>query len=94
MQKILIAALIGTAALAASSAASAHVDVAIGLGIPGVVYEAPPVIYAPPQVVTYGYPYGYQYGYGGGDGDWREHEWHRREWRERHWRHHHGDDDD
>jgi hypothetical protein len=87
MRTTLLATLVGAAALAASSAASAHVDISVGLGVPGVIYEEPPVVYAPPPaVVSYGYPYGYAYG-----DDWRERRWRRHEWHERHWRH---DDDD
>ena len=63
--------------LAASAAASAHVDVAVGLGVPGVVVPAQPVYAAPaPMVVGYG-------------DDWRERrEWREREWREHEWRRH------
>lgn len=86
MRKNLISAIVGGAILVASSMASAHVDVGIGIGIPGPVfipaqpvYEAPPpIVYAPAPVAAYGYPE-----------DWRERDWHeRQEWRERQWRHH------
>ncbi len=73
---------VGIAALAMSNAASAHVDVAVGIGFPmaAPVYVAPPqVAYAPPPVAV---------GYWGGDDGWREHEWRRREWREHEWREH------
>ena len=85
MNKKILGAALGLAVLAASTAASAHVDVAIGLGIPGAVYApaepvyapAPPVVYAPAPVAV---------AYGGGD-DWRAREWRRHEWREhRDWR--------
>ncbi|WP_179403456.1 hypothetical protein [Burkholderia guangdongensis] len=88
MNKILIGAVLGFAALAGSTAASAHVDVAIGLGVPGVyapapepVYVAPPVAYAP---VGYA-PVGYRDD-GWREREWREQEWRRREWREHQWR--------
>ena len=81
MRKNLISVIVGGAILVASSMASAHVDVGIGIGIPGPVfvpaqpvYEAPPpIVYAPAPVAAYGYA-----------DDWRE----RQEWRERQWRHH------
>ena len=83
MNKKLVAAVLGAgiAALAMSKAASAHVDLAVGIGIPAApVYVAPPeVVYAPPPVAV---------GYYGGDDGWREREWHRREWREHEWREH------
>jgi hypothetical protein len=54
-----------------SASASAHVDVAVGVG--------GPVYYAQPAVpVVYGYD-GYR------DDRWREREWRRHEWRERQW---------
>ncbi|KVX24400.1 hypothetical protein WL03_30550 [Burkholderia ubonensis] len=83
--KLLIGAVLGAAALAASGVASAHVDVAVGIGVPGVyappqpVYVAPPVAYAPP--VTYA-PVGYRYD------DWRAREWRERAWRRHEWREH------
>lgn len=67
--------LAGLAALAMSTAANAHVDVSVGVGVP---------VYAQPAE-----PVGY-YGYGPGYREherWREREWRRHEWRERHWRH-------
>ncbi|SAL78955.1 signal peptide protein [Caballeronia peredens] len=73
----LVIGLGGLAALAMSAAANAHVDVAVGVGVP--VYSAP--VYAQPAV-----PVGY-YGYGDDHERWREREWRRHEWRERHWRH-------
>jgi hypothetical protein len=84
MNKKIFAAVIGVgiAALGMSKAASAHVDVAFGIGIPAEpVYVAPPqVAYAPPPVAV---------GYWGGDDDgWRQREWRRREWREHEWREH------
>lgn len=88
MRKNLLSVILGGAILVASTVASAHVDVGIGIGIPGPVFvpaepayiAPPPVVYAPPPVVGYGYGYG---------DDWRAREWHeRQEWRERQWRHH------
>lgn len=73
-------AALGLTILAASTAASAHVDLAIGVGVPAATYASPePVYAAPPQPVAVGY-------YGD---DWRRHEWHERhEWREHHWHDH------
>lgn len=85
MNKKILGAVLGAAVLAVSTAASAHVDVAIGLGIPGVVYApAQPVYVAPPPVVYAPAPVAVAYGgYDGWRGrEWREHEWRRREWRE------------
>jgi hypothetical protein len=96
MSKKILGAILGVAVLAASTAASAHMDVAIGLGVPGTVYApvepvyvAPPVAYAPASVAV---------GYGGYDDgrardwrerrEWREREWRRHEWREHEWREH------
>jgi arsenate reductase len=79
MNKKILGAVLGVAVLAASSAASAHVDLAVGIGVPG-YYAAPqPVYVAPPPPVAVAYGYGYD------DGGWRAREW--RERRERHWRH-------
>ncbi|MFM0691889.1 hypothetical protein SCB29_07050 [Paraburkholderia sp. SIMBA_055] len=91
MNKKIVGAALGLAVLAASSVASAHVNLAVGVGIPvGVyapqpVYVAPPVAYGPaPVAVAYG---GYR-AYDGRDG-WRERrEWREREWRREHWREH------
>jgi hypothetical protein len=90
-KKMLGAVVLGFAALGVTTAASAHVDVAVGLGIPvAPIYEAPPppVVVAQAPVVV---------GYGGYGPDWRERrarerEWHRREWREHEWREHHDRD--
>ncbi|RQS12794.1 hypothetical protein [Burkholderia sp. Bp8998] len=91
-KKLILGAVLGVAALAASGVASAHVDLSVGIGVPGVyaapepVYVAPPqpVYVAPSPPVMYA-PVGYR------DDDWRarqwrEHEWRRREWREHEWR--------
>jgi hypothetical protein len=79
MNKKILGAVLGVTVLAASTAASAHVDLAVGIGVPG-YYAPPPVYVAPPPVAV-------AYGYGGYD-DWRERQWRERhEWRERQWRH-------
>ncbi|NPT54367.1 hypothetical protein [Paraburkholderia elongata] len=84
---------VGISAACASSAAFAHADIGVFLGVPGpvyvapppVVYEAPPVVYAPAPVYGYGYRY---------EGDYDERRWHDHG-RHRGWEHHHhGDDDD
>jgi hypothetical protein len=92
MNKILLGAVLGVAALAASTVASAHVDVALGLGVPG-VYAAPaPVYVAPPPVAYAPVAVGYRDD-GWREREWREHEWRRREWREHEWREHARHDD-
>ncbi|TKC83484.1 hypothetical protein FAZ69_23645 [Trinickia terrae] len=88
MNKTILYAVLGAAALAASTAASAHVDVAIGVGLPGAVYAPPQPVYVAPPPVAYA-PAPVAVSYGGYDG-WRarerpEHEWRRREWREHEW---------
>ncbi|EML1602219.1 hypothetical protein RVY52_007042 [Burkholderia cenocepacia] len=88
-KKLILGAVLGVAALVASGVASAHVDLSVGIGVPG-VYTAPaPVYVAPPPPVMYA-PVGYRdYGWRG-DGwrqrEWREREWRRHEWREHEWR--------
>ncbi|MGF6752665.1 hypothetical protein [Paraburkholderia sp. GAS334] len=74
----------------ASSAAMAHVDVGVFLGVPAPVYlEQPAVVYEAPPPVVYA-PAPAYYGYGYGD----ERRWHDDD-RHRGWKHrHHGDDDD
>jgi hypothetical protein len=83
MKKWIVLSALGIAAAGASLAASAHVDLNIGIGLPGVVAAPPPVVYAqpayapPPPVVYYG-------------GD----RWHRpppRDWHHDHWDHGHDD---
>ncbi|MBU9455781.1 hypothetical protein [Burkholderia multivorans] len=77
-KKLLLGAVIGVAALAASGMASAHVDLSVGIGVPG-VYTAPAPVYVAPPPVTYA-PVGYRYD------DWRAREWREREWRRHEWR--------
>ncbi len=52
MNKKIVGAALGLAVLAASSVASAHVNLAVGVGIPVGVYAPQPVYVAPP--VAYG----------------------------------------
>jgi hypothetical protein len=90
----------GLAALAASTAASAHVDIGVGIGFPVGVYAPaepayappPPVVYAAPPPVVYGPP-PVAVAYGDDDDrrtrEWRErHEWREGEWRRHEWREH------
>lgn len=95
--KMILCAALGFAVSVISTAATAHVDVGIGLAIPGPMYDPvqpeylpppppPPPVYAvpPPPNVYAPAPPVMAYG----DGDWREREWREhREWREYHWRH-------
>ncbi len=78
----------GAAWLASGSAMAAHVDVAVGLGVP--VYAEPPPVYVAPQPAVVAYP-GYDGGYDDEDRDryreWRKHEYKR-------WHKHHEDDDE
>jgi hypothetical protein len=57
---------VGISAACASSAALAHADIGVFLGVPGPVYAAPPrVVYEAPPPVVYApapvYGYGYRY---------------------------------
>ncbi|WP_322061962.1 hypothetical protein [Paraburkholderia sp. J63] len=80
MNKTILGMIVGVAALAASTAASAHVDVALGVDVPGVACApAQPVYVAPPAPVTVAWR---------GDDDWRAREWREREWREHERREH------
>ncbi|HDR8906291.1 TPA: hypothetical protein QDA83_001202 [Burkholderia multivorans] len=79
-KKLLLGAVIGVAVLAASGVASAHVDLSVGIGVPG-VYTAPAPVYVAPPPVAYA-PVGYRYD------DWRAREWREREWRRHEWREH------
>ena len=88
MNKKILGAVLGVGILAVSAAASAHVDVAVGLVVPGAVYAPQPTYVAPAPVAV---------AYGGYDDwraresrerewrrhEWREHEWHEREWHDR-----------
>ena len=53
MNKKILSAILGVAVLAASTAASAHVDVAIGLGVHGAVYAPTEPAYVAPPPVAY-----------------------------------------
>jgi hypothetical protein len=95
MNRKIIGAALGLAILAASSAASAHVDVAIGLGLPVAVEAAPPVYVGPPVAyerrpvpVVYGGDGGWRAREWRERREWREHEWRRESWREHEWREH------
>ncbi|QQC66176.1 hypothetical protein [Paraburkholderia ginsengisoli] len=84
MNRKIIGAALGLVILAVSSAASAHVDVAVGVGIPlGVQTSPPPIEIGRP--VAYGpAPLAVDYR---DDGDWRARRWREhREWREHEWR--------
>ncbi|RQS56035.1 MULTISPECIES: hypothetical protein [unclassified Burkholderia] len=83
-KKLILGAVLGVAALAASGVASAHVDLSVGIGVPG-VYAAPAPVYVAPPPVTYA-PVGYYRDDDWRERQWREHEWRRREWREHEWR--------
>jgi hypothetical protein len=86
MKKTILGVVLGAAALAASTAAFAHVDVALGVDVPGPVYAPvqpaydapPPVAYAPPPAAMAWR----------GDDDWRERRWREHERREQQWREH------
>lgn len=87
MKRILAIAALGAAAALASTAASAHVDVGLYLGVPApvvaapvyvapapVVVEAPPpVVYSAPQPVVYGAPEPVVYYGHDRYEDWRDH---------------------
>ncbi len=85
---------VGLGAACASSAALAHVDVGVFLGVPAPLYvEQPPVVYQAPPPVVYA-PAPVYYGYGDGGGYREERRWHDNG-RHRGWEHHrHGGDDD
>ena len=86
---------VGITAVCASSAAFAHTDIGVFLGVPGPEYVAPaPVVYeAPPPVVYTPAPvYGYGYGY---HDDYRdERRWHDNGHHRGWYKHHRGDDDE
>jgi len=96
MKRLTVYFLAGLAGTCVSSAAFAHADIGVYLGVPGPVYaapvyqEAPPVVYeAPPPVVYQAAPayYGYGYRYDDDEHHWHDHGHHRG------WEHHHRDDD-
>jgi hypothetical protein len=95
MNSKIIGAALGLVVLAASTAASAHVDVGIGVGIPAGVYAPPAPVYLA-RPVDYG-PAPVAIAYHGDwrarewreRREWREHEWRREQWREHEWREHH-----
>ncbi|MEM5451330.1 hypothetical protein AB3X91_20815 [Paraburkholderia sp. BR14263] len=86
MKRTILGVVLGAAALAASSAAFAHVDLAVGVALPGAAYAPaqpvyvapPPVAYAPPPVAVAWR----------GDDDWRARQWREHEWREHERREH------
>jgi len=93
MNKTILGVIFGAAALAASTAASAHVDVALGIGVPGVAYAPVQPVYAdPPPPVAYA-PAPDEMAYRDDDDwrrrEWREHEWREHERREHEWRENH-----
>ena len=91
MNKKILGVVLGAAALVASTAASAHLDVALGIGVRGIAYApAQPVYVAPPPVAYAPAPVAMAYrdDYDWRAREWREHEWRdheRREQREREW---------
>jgi hypothetical protein len=83
-------AVIGSALVFGASAASARVDVGIGIGIPplvvapGPVYAAPPaVVYGPPPVAYAAPAYGYGYPAPVVGGFWVTDQWGHRHWNRR-----------
>ena len=96
MKRTLLAFVLGSAALCASTAALAHVDVGVSIGIPAPVYVEPAPVYAPPPVVYRPAPvyapapviYGGYYGDDWRERAWRRHERREHEWREHEWREH------
>ena len=89
MKRTILGVVPGAAALAASTAAFAHVDVALGVDVPGAAYiPAQPVYVAPPPAVYAPAPVAMAYR--DDDGwrarEWREHEWRDHERREHQWR--------
>jgi hypothetical protein len=103
--RFIAAAVLAAAALGAATAAGAHTDVQVSIGLPGLpVYVQSPVyvrsepvfgrprpIYAPPPV-EYGRPWRPSYRHDfERQRDWRRDEWHRREWQRREWERRHDD---
>ncbi|MCP3726288.1 hypothetical protein M3I53_24685 [Paraburkholderia sp. CNPSo 3272] len=98
MNRLTFYLLAGLAGTCVSTAASAHADIGVYLGVPGPVYAAPEPVYEAPPPVVYAAPPAavYEpapaYGYYRYDHDEDEHHWHDHG-RHRGWEHHHGDDD-
>lgn len=96
MNRKIIGAVLGLAVLAASSAASAHMDLAVEVGMPVGVAAPPPPVYVE-RPAAYG-PAPMAVAYRDYDDwrarrwrerrEWREHEWRREQWREHEWREH------
>src|SRR5215472_16746102 len=95
MRKLYTICFLASGAILASSAAQAHVDVGLAIGVPWptVVVSPPPAYYEPPPVVYYEpvpvyvepRPVVVAPGYYGG---WQQQQWGERRWREHQWRTH------
>ena len=94
MQKALPICLLAAGVALTSGLAEAHVDVGIGIGLPGpafvvppppVYYAPPPVYYEPAPVYVKPPPVVVAPGY---YDDWRVRAWEEQQWRERRWREH------
>ncbi|MEX3764756.1 hypothetical protein [Paraburkholderia phenoliruptrix] len=89
--RLLSIAIVACLGIGASSAALAHVDVGVNIGVPGVVYAPepvyapPPPVYAPPPPVVVVSPGWYGDRYYDGHRYWERREWEERH-REREWR--------
>ncbi|WP_321929721.1 hypothetical protein [Paraburkholderia guartelaensis] len=84
MKRTILGVVLGAAALAASSAAFAHVDLAVGVALPGAAYAPPePVYVAPPPAAYAPPPVAVAWR---GDDDWRARQWREHERREHQWR--------
>jgi hypothetical protein len=92
MKKTIFSVVLGATALVVSTAAFAHVDVALGIGVPGAVYAPAQPAYVAPPPVAYAPPPPAEMAYRSDDDwrarQWREHEWREREHREHEWREH------
>ena len=83
---------VGLSAACASTAALAHMDVAVFLGAPAPVYIAPPpVVYQSPPVTYVPAPVYYDSGY---EGEYRDERRRHDNGRHRGWEHRHHEDDD
>lgn len=103
--RLIAAAVLAAAALGAASAAQAHTDVQLSIGLPGLpvyVRDEPVYVhsrpdYGPPPAVIYERPWRSSYRPDferereWRHGEWQRREWQRREWERREWerRHHH-----